>query len=251
MYTLCNEAYQTAVPAVRGLVLEYPEDPVTWGNVTKYEYLLGKDILVAPVYKSEAKRDSIYLPKGKWIDFWDGTEFQGNTTLMNYSAPLDKLPLFVRAGAIIPMYQQMMYDWERPTDTLSLNIYPFGKSEFTMYEDDGLTREHRNGVFATTKFEVSASETGTGSFAITINAVKGDFKGRLKERTYLIDAHTSKIPSDIVINGKKLIKVKSEKDLAAIKSGWFFNPNSQKGILHIKTDRLQTGTTSSIDVKIK
>ncbi|HEY4208690.1 MAG TPA: TIM-barrel domain-containing protein, partial [Puia sp.] len=110
MYTLMNEAYRSGVPAVRGLVLEYPDDPVTWGTATQYEYLLGQSLLVAPVYKDEEKRDSIYFPKGKWIDYWDGTAHAGKSWLNGYKAPLDKLPLFVRAGSIIPMYPQMDYD---------------------------------------------------------------------------------------------------------------------------------------------
>jgi alpha-glucosidase len=246
MYTLCNEAYQTGVPAVRGLVLEYPDDPVTWGNATKYEYLLGKDLLVAPVYKSEAKRDSIYLPKGKWIDFWDGTEYQGNTTLMNYPAPLDKLPLFVRQGAIIPMFQKMMYNWERPADTLSLHIYPFGKSDYTLYEDDGLTRDHRKGIFATTKFEVSAPEIGP--ITVTLQAVKGDFAGRQKTRTYLLELHTAKIPSGIKLNGIKLKQAKDKSKFDELSTGWYFDANDKKGVLHIKTNPLSTDVTSTVAV---
>jgi len=249
MYTLCNEAYQTGVPAVRGLVLEYPTDTVTFGDATKYEFLLGKDLLVAPVYKPEDKRDSIYLPEGKWFDFWDGTEFMGNTTLMNYSAPLDKLPLFVRSGAIIPMYQQMMYDWERPTDTLTLNVYPSGKSSFTLYEDDGLTREHRKGVFATTQFEVSALEKEP--MVITINAAKGDFNGRLKNRSYLIEAHTTQITSAVTFNGKKIKKMKNMEALAGASTGWYFDAKTQNGILHIKTATVSTDATSVIEVKTK
>ena len=246
MYTLCNEAYQTGVPAVRGLVLEYPDDPVTWGNATKYEYLLGKDILVAPVYKSEAKRDSIYLPKGKWIDFWDGSEYQGNTTLMNYPAPLDKLPLFVRHGAIIPMYQKMMYNWERPADTLSLHIYPFGKSDFTLYEDDGLTRDHRKGIFATTKFEVSAPEIGP--IAINLHAAKGDFNGRQKIRTYQLEIYSSKIPSGIKLNGAKLKQSKNKSAFDEQMSGWYMDANDKKGIIYIKTNPLSTDMTSTIAI---
>ncbi len=191
MYTLCNEAYRTGVPAVRGLVLEYPDDPVTWGDAVKYEFLLGKDILVAPVYRPEGKRDSIYLPEGKWIDFWDGTEYEGKTTLMGYPAPLDKLPLFIRSGAIIPMQQEMMYNWQRPSDTLTLNIYPEGHSEYILYEDDGLTREHRKGVFATTKYEVIAPVTENSHLTIKLNPAEGDFKGRIKNRTYLLNIHVS------------------------------------------------------------
>ena len=248
MYTLCNEAYQTGVPAVRGLVLEYPDDPETWGNASKYEYLLGKDLLVAPVFKSESKRDSIYLPKGKWIDFWDGTEYPGNTTLMNYPAPLDKLPLFVRAGAIIPMYPRMMYNWERPADTLTLNIYPFGKSSYTLYEDDGLTRDHRKGIYATTEFEVSAPDKNVGSVYITINAAKGDFKGKQKIRTYVLDVHTRIVPSIIAINGEKLKKMKSLDKLNSAFSGWCFDSSNPNGNLRIKTGGLLTDKHSIIEI---
>ncbi len=249
MYTLCNEAYRTGVPAVRGLVLEYPDDPVTWGDATKYEFLLGKDILVAPVYKSEGRRDSIYLPGGKWIDFWDGTEYQGNTTLLNYPAPLDKLPLFVRAGAIIPMYQQMMYNWERSKDTLTLNIYPSGKSSFTMYEDDGLTRDHRKGIFATTRFEVESSGDMALPVVIKLNKAEGDFSGRIKNRTYLLNVHFKQTPRKILINGKKIRNLKRTEFNTKRGSGWYFNPDDQTGVLHIKTDSLSTDSTNLITIR--
>ena len=248
MYTLCNEAFQTGIPAVRGLVLEYPTDTVTFGEVTKYEFLLGKDILVAPVYKSENKRDSIYLPEGKWFDFWDGTEYKGNQTLMNYSAPLEKLPLFVRSGAIIPMYQPMMFDWERPTDTLTLHVYPSDKSSFTMYEDDGLTREHRQGIYATTKFESSVSEAGEINF--TLNAANGDFKGRLKERTYLIEIHTPINPIEITLCSKELKKVKNKESFLRSASGWYFDPTTQNGIIYIKITKVSTDVSNELVIKL-
>lgn len=248
MYTLCNEAYQTGVPAVRGLVLEYPDDPKTWGDDVKYEFLLGKDILVAPVYKPEAKRDSIYLPKGEWIDFWDGTTYRGNTTLMNYAAPLDKLPLFVRSGAIIPMYQQMMYNWQAPADTLTLNIYLSGKSEFTMYEDDGLTRQHRNGVFATTRFEVSAPERKTGLTDIVINPAEGDFDGRLKSRSYLLDVFTQKPPKTVLLNGNKLRQAKAAAKLTGNTVGWYFDAGDRNGLVHINTGKLSTDKKQLVQI---
>ena len=97
MYTYCEQAYETGVPTSRAMVLEYPKDSVTWGTKTQYQFMNGEWFLVAPVYKSEGKRDSIYLPKGKWFDYWNGKEYNGNTWLNNYDAPLDKLPLFVKA----------------------------------------------------------------------------------------------------------------------------------------------------------
>ncbi len=249
MYTLCHEANQTGVPAVRGLVLEYPDDSHTWGDAVKYQFLLGKDLLVAPVYLSEAKRDSIYLPEGKWIDYWDGTVYNGKTTLMEYPAPLDKLPLFVRAGAIIPMHQQMMYNWECITDTLTLAIYPSGKSVYTMYEDDGLTRDHRKGIFANTRFEVLENETG--SLKVIFNKAEGNFKGRLKERAYLLEIHTANGPTSVLIDGKKMKAAKTITELSQMGSGWYFDAAEQNGILHIKTAYLSTDNTSVVETIAK
>lgn len=217
MYTLMNEAYQTGVPAVRGLLLEYPNDPVTFGKDTQYEYLLGKSFLVAPVYKDEEKRDGIYLPEGNWIDYWDGTVYNGKQTLENYSAPLDKLPLFVKSGSIIPMYPQMNYDEEKPLDTLTLDIYPNGNTNYQLYEDDGKTREHRQGIYATTTITDLLT---TNSETITINAIKGSYKGMLQNRNYELLVHRTLKPKSITINGKQF------KD-------WSFDITNKKGLLKI------------------
>ena len=170
---------------------------------------------------------------------------------MNYPAPLDKLPLFVRSGAIIPMYQQMMYNWERPTDTLTLNIYPSKKSEYTMYEDDGLTRDHRKGRLATTKFEVSASTDKHSQMTVTLNAAKGDFNGRQKNRIYLLEIHTREVPSSIWINGKKLKWAKDKGKFNDKTGSWYFDAMDQKGLLHIKTDSLSTDSTTIVGIRMK
>jgi alpha-glucosidase (family GH31 glycosyl hydrolase) len=236
------------VPAVRGLVLEYPDDPVTWGTATEYEYLLGKDFLVAPVYKPEDRRDSIYFPEGTWIDYWDGTAYRGQSLINNYYAPLDKLPLFVRSGAIIPMYQQMNYDWERPTDTLTLDIYPKGISTYTMYEDDGLTREHREGVYAETMFMVKAPDNNKGPLNVFLQEANGDFKGRHKERVYLFQVHTDFTPDKVIINGKKIKKRKTYEVYDSEGAGWFYDPDLKKGMLLIKTDYLSTDRSSLVEI---
>jgi alpha-glucosidase len=246
MYTLCSEANKTGVPAVRALVLEYPDDPVTWGDAVKYEYLLGKDILVAPVFKPEAKRDSIYLPAGQWVDFWDGKTYNGNTTLMNYPAPLDKLPLFVRAGAIIPMDQPMMYNWQRPSDTLTLSVYPYGNSSYTLYEDDGLSRDHRKGLFSTTKFDFFTGESASPSKVLVINATEGDFRGRKQGRVYFIDVFTGNAPKTVYVNSRKIKKVKTP---CNDQIGWYFDPSIKKGVIHINTGLLSTDYRNVIEIK--
>jgi alpha-glucosidase (family GH31 glycosyl hydrolase) len=225
-------------------VLEYPEDPVALGPDTQYEYLLGTSILVAPVYKSEAKRDSIYFPAGSWIDYWDGKLFKGNQWISNYSAPLDKLPLFVKAGSIIPMYQEMAYDWERPTDTLTLDIYPEGKAAFEMYEDDGLTREHRQGVYAITRFEVN--DNAAKGLDIRILPANGDFKGRLKQRVYILEVHTADLPKEVRIQGEKIKPDSSKRKSAA--GTWSFDPNDRGGVLRITTGWIATDAPTAIGI---
>ena len=201
MYTLMHEAYTTGVPAVRGLVLENQDDSVTWSKSTQYEFLLGQSFLVAPVWKPEAKRDSIYLPQGNWIDYWDGKIYNGKQWLNNYDAPLDKLPLFVKAGSIIPMYPAMNYDGEKPLDTLTLDIYPSGKTVYQLYEDDGKTRAYRQGKFATTN--ISCNQT-SASTIINIDAIKGNYENMLLHRNYVLQIHTSKKPISVIVNDKKL-----------------------------------------------
>ena len=201
MYTLMHEANTTGVPAVRGLVLENQDDTTTWSTSTQYEFLLGQSFLVAPVWKPAETRDSIYFPQGKWIDYWNGKVYEGKQWLNNYAAPLDKLPLFVKAGSIIPMYEQMNYDGEKPLDTLTLDIYPSGKTSYQLYEDDGKTRQYKEGKFATTNITCDATSNAT---TVGILAIEGDYENMLSHRNYVLQIHTSRKPLSVLVNGKNL-----------------------------------------------
>jgi alpha-glucosidase len=249
MYTLCNEAYETGVPSVRALVLEYPNDPVALGTATQYEFLLGKNFLVAPVYSDTNVRDNIYLPEGKWFDYWDGTIYNGQTTLSSYSAQLEKLPLFVKAGSIIPMYQQMNYDNEHPADTLTLDIYPGPVATFEMFEDEGSNRDYRQGKFTKTKLTSQSDQNGTRVEEISISAAKGDFKGKLLSRTYILQVHSSVFPKQILVKGSKLKRSKTIEDFNKEATGWYFNPEYKKGMIFIKTSKLSTADDASVKLK--
>jgi alpha-glucosidase (family GH31 glycosyl hydrolase) len=246
MYTLCNDASETGTPAVRALVLEFPGDPMTWGTATQYEYMLGKSLLVAPVYTNKATRDSIYLPEGKWFDYWDGTIYTGNTFLNTYPAPLDKLPLFVKAGSIIPMFQQMNFDNERPADTLTLDVYPGSVCEFVMYEDEGSNRDYRQGKSAKTKFTAQTDDDGSRIKEMAVSAAQGDFEGRILNRAYLIRIHSPAVPEKVLVQD---LRLKKQKDLVAFnksESGWYFNPAEMNGIILIKTAKISTNIETGI-----
>ncbi|MGH2648670.1 MAG: TIM-barrel domain-containing protein, partial [Ginsengibacter sp.] len=241
MYTYCEQAYETGVPTSRAMVLEFSEDSVTWGTKTQYQFMNGEWFLVAPIFKSEGKRDSIYLPKGKWIDYWNCKEYNGAVWLNNYNAPLQTLPLFVKAGAIIPMYPQMNYDGERRADTLTLDIYPFKKSSFNLYEDDGITREHREGAFAKTLIEVDKKK----NTEIKINAAKGNYKGKYEKRIYLLEVHAA-LPSVVIINNKSIKHFSTKEAYENAVTGYYYDVNEKRGTLHIKTNYLLTSAMQTI-----
>jgi len=233
LYTYSHIAHTTGVPTVRGMVLEFPEDPVTPGKATQYQFMSGEWLLVAPVYKDEETRDSIYLPAGVWTDYWTGRKYTGPMWLSGYEAPLDRLPLLVREGAIIPMYPEMLYDGQKAKDPITLDLYPSDKkTHFDLYEDDGITREFKKGVFAETRITLQKKDRNT---TVSVAPVKGEYKGMPKTRHYVLQIHHGEKPKKVLLSGKKLKKQKSKAKWENAGSGWYFDAAEKDGILYVKT----------------
>jgi alpha-glucosidase len=197
-YTLAWQASSHGLPTMRPLVLNYPDDPAVWDLGT--EYLWGDDILVAPVTHKGATQWPVYLPAGAWHDFWTQETFQGRSGI-TVSAPLERLPLFVRAGAIIPMGPVLQYDGELPIDEVTLLVYPDQESSFTLYEDDGLTNAYRDGGFATTRITCAAT---AASVMFGIAAPAGDTALLPANRRYTLKLATSRAPHDVTMDGSQL-----------------------------------------------
>ncbi|MEV6104954.1 TIM-barrel domain-containing protein [Streptomyces sp. NPDC051940] len=202
MYTLSAQAAKTGVGAVRPLWLEYPDDPATLGPNAKYEFLTGEDFLVAPVYQDSETRDGIYLPKGTWTDYWTGKTYQGPTTVNGYHAPLDTLPLFVRGGAIVPMWPEGTLSWQtRDRGQLGWDLYPQGHSSYTLYEDDGVTREFKGGKSATQQVVVDQETART---VVRVGASVGSYDGKVRARSYTFTVHGESAPHQVVLGGTAL-----------------------------------------------
>jgi alpha-D-xyloside xylohydrolase len=135
LYSAAIEASQTGLPVIRAMPLAYPEDPNTYDK--DLQYLFGPSILVAPVY-DESDRRSVYLPEGTWFETWTGQEWEGPRSI-SLSAPIDCLPLFVRAGSIIPMIRPANRIPAGKIDPLILDIYPSGHFSYLLREDEGTT----------------------------------------------------------------------------------------------------------------
>lgn len=154
MYTLFWQATQTGAPVLRPLVYEFPDDVQTY---TLYDQvLLGPSLMAAPVYRPGVTHRAVYLPQGTWFDWWTGERFKGASPILAH-APLNRMPLYVRAGAIIPMQPVVQHTGEmtdKTTSPLRLRVWS-GEGSFTFYEDDGTSLAYRDaGTFATIAISV-------------------------------------------------------------------------------------------------
>ncbi|GAB3487740.1 NEW3 domain-containing protein [Flexivirga lutea] len=217
-YTYTMNATKTGVGPTRPLYLDYPDDPSTWGEKAKYEFLAGDDFLVAPVYSDTTVRNGIYLPEGRWIDYWTGRIYQGGQTVNGYQAPLDTLPLFVKAGAVIPQFPKGTTDWAqgKKAGQLDLDVYPSGHTSFTTHEDDG--RSQRT-AFAQQRFDVAAPTSGRGPVTVRISALAGSYAGKPAQRHYRLTVHTDAKPGQLTVAGHKLVHRSSVQALDAAVAG--------------------------------
>jgi alpha-glucosidase (family GH31 glycosyl hydrolase) len=140
------------------------------------QYLLGSSLMVCPVTQKGAATRVVYLPAGTWIDYWTGKAYTGRQYL-NVLTPLDKIPLFVKAGSIIPTQPVLQYVGERTIDTLTLNIYPGDSATCRLYTDDGKSLAYRQGQFAVTRIR---QQTLQHAMEITIQPAAGNYRSPLK-----------------------------------------------------------------------
>ncbi|MBN1127764.1 MAG: glycoside hydrolase family 31 protein [Chitinispirillaceae bacterium] len=178
IYTLAREAYDAGLPMMRPLWLHYPADSLA--SAQGYQYLFGKNMLVAPVYTQGATQRSLYLPAGTWYDFWTNTASNGARQISR-TVDLATIPLYVPAGAIIPQGQLPRNGSTTSlTDSITFYIYSGANGSYTLYEDDGITLGYQNGIAtwttvtwdnATRNIAISGTSRITPSRSRTFRAV--------------------------------------------------------------------------------
>ena len=142
LYSAVRETTQTGLPIMRALWLHYPDDPVAVARGD--QYLWGRDILVAPVVEKNASTRRVYLPRGSWFDFWTGQRADGGREIER-QVDLGVMPLYVRAGALIPMGPVKQYTSETVEGPLEITVYPGADGAFDLFEDDGRSFAYRSG----------------------------------------------------------------------------------------------------------
>jgi alpha-glucosidase len=172
LYTTLEAAHRTGAPLFRPLVLNYQADASTQ-NIDD-EFMVGDDLLVAPIMRPGLTERLVYLPEGLWYDFWTDKTYSGKT-MIRAKAPLETVPIFVRGGAIIPLGPEMNFIGPKPSESVMFSIYPDenGKAVTRLYEDDGLTPEYKRGVFRRTT--ITAQRERNGKVLVNVNAPEGSY----------------------------------------------------------------------------
>ncbi len=189
IYSTALNGALTGIPIARPLPLIYPDDLNVADNTS--EYMFGDNLLVG-FYTNE-----IYLPKGKWIDYWTGKIYRGGQNIF-YSIPENRGgALFIKSGAIIPFQLPMQYIDEKKNDTLLLKVFPDKSSEYTLLEDDGISFNYLKGDIFKTSFRCKAE---ADKIIFTIENINGNIKKAQRKRVYKLEI-ASKRPKIIKVDG--------------------------------------------------
>ena len=207
LYATAHQVRTDAQVFMQGLPIAYPDDAQTYDIVD--EYMFGKNFLVAPVLEDNVLGRNVYLPQGdRWIDFWTGYTFDGGERPYKI-AGLDVMPLYVRAGSILPWGPEVQYSSEKNWDNLELRVYPGADGTFTLYEDELDNYHYENGQY--TEIPITWNEA---TKTLTFGARQGSFDGMLAQRTFNVlvvtpekgtgDAHSTQFDAVVNYTGEEI-----------------------------------------------
>lgn len=153
IYSCARRTIETGTPMMRALVIDYAQDKRAAAVID--QFMFGPSLMVCPVTEAGAVSREVYLPEGcDWYDFWNDRKYSGGQTI-EAAAPIDRIPLFVKAGSIIPMGPEMQFAGESKTPPITLKVYSGRDGEFELYNDDGCTYAYEKGEFCLVKLRWS------------------------------------------------------------------------------------------------
>ena len=242
LYSAFAEAHRTGMPVNRAMIIDNTSDEKCWYYAYQQQFMFGPSIMVAPI-ESTKEITKVYLPKGQWFDFFNGKQYQGEQEIM-IECPLDKLPVFAKAGSIIPMQTIIQSTSEKPSDTLFVHVY-FGNeaSVYSYYEDDGSTYSYEKGTFLESEMSFQPDLKNIDIEALTSNSYTSKFK------TITVILHGFEtVANQLKVNGKSINPKATTIDLYnSIKPSdplWFDSRKMEQKVLVI--DNLKAGTKTEI-----
>lgn len=198
LYTLFMEASRTGIPVMRPLFLEYPTDPKV-SNLSD-QFLIGENVLIAPIMKPDTYHRVVYLPEGDWVNYWTDEVIRGGTHIL-VEANLETLPIFIKKGSMIA-HGVIKQSTMEPETNMEIHFYPDDQKEstYTLYDDDGETFAYGKGVFILKKITCQLTQS---DFQISIHNVSNSFKPNWNGWTLVI--HLLKEPAKVYANDIEVI----------------------------------------------
>ncbi|MFW5987841.1 MAG: glycoside hydrolase family 31 protein [bacterium] len=200
IYNLFYQTSQTGIPVMRPLIMEYPDDKEC-ENLSD-QFMFGDSIMLAPVYQPDKDKRMLYLPEGNWIDFWTKEVYQGQKHII-IDAPLDTMPIFIKAGSILPLNEKLNYIGEKEIECLELNVYLNEANNFgsyQLYDDDGISYNYENGVYNITKFDYQYTDN---QIIFNINSIEKNYQQEFKDYKMIFN-NLNKNPLNIYVDGNQL-----------------------------------------------
>ena len=243
-YTEARKTFDTGIAFFHPLYYDWPDAEAAYSS--KGEYVFGDQMLAAPVATASAKitglsAENVWLPKGEWIEWPTGKYFGvadegGSSFSRNFS--VDQVPVYLRAGAIVPMQPPMRYTGEKPVDPLIVNVWPLrpgSSSTYSLYEDSGVAVEYQRGAF--TRTPIKATQSGD-TLRVEIGPVQGSFLGMLLARGYELRLPADWPPAAVAVNGAVLKRATSPGE-----SGWSFAGNTLTTIIPVPSENVAAKIT--------
>jgi alpha-D-xyloside xylohydrolase len=195
IYTLGADTYFNDGTIMRGLTMDFAGDRKTWD--IDDEYLFGPAFLVAPVTEFKARSRKVYLPAGSsWYDFYTGRSVNGGQTI-DAASPYERMPLFVRAGSIVPTGPEIQHTGNNSHSPLTLNVYTGADGSFSLYEDDGVSRQYLHGQYSRIPMKWDQR-----SRTLAIGAREGSYPGMAGKRTIRVRWMKPGVPRALSFDAK-------------------------------------------------
>jgi len=235
IYTFSRMAYDSGVSLIRPMYYEYPMQEKAYQ--VPHQYYFGNDMIVAPVYETmhgkETVKQTIWLPEGNWYDFVTHQLISGGK---NYTAQynLNQIPVFVKAGSIIPSQTPKMRVTGSVLDTVILTVFPGANAVFNLYEDDGTTEGYKKDAFTFTAMRYTQNNTGA---TLTIEPDGKQFNGMVKERSYEIKIVAADKPKWVKSSSQLLTENVDWNYDAVLKTISVYLPKQKIGKLEVSVGR--------------
>jgi hypothetical protein len=230
LYTLADQAHGSGLPMTQALYLDYPGQAGAYTNPD--EYLLGPDVLVDPVTQPGASvATQVWFPPGTWEDYFTGATFTGPSTA-TINTPTSRMPVFVKAGGIIPLQPASGSAQSAGTAPITLQVHAGANGSFTMYDDAGSGLGYQSGQSAQTPISYTENASAATS-TVTIGAATGSYPGEPGNRDYTVDLVDESRPTSVQVNGQTLAS-----------SAWSYD--SSDSTLKVPVGAVATGSTATV-----